>query len=88
MNRRELVKDVIGKFGESENTGKSAFADMTMHFHQKKPYTCVVVSYHGDLGEAVGVGFSKVRWPDRWNAERGYDIALGKAAQHVAEQLL
>ena len=43
---------------------------------QRKPSTCVtVVSEDGKQY----VGFSKVCYPDRWNAKMGVEFALGKA---------
>jgi hypothetical protein len=77
--KREIAKSIIERVKSPDYVAD----DLVVHSFQRKPYTCVTVRYDGVLG----VGFSKVRWPDRWDSDRGHQIALGKAAQNVAEIL-
>lgn len=51
---------------------------------QERPYTMVRISYQ----DKTSIGFSKVCYPDKWNAPIGINIATAKAAQNLAERLL
>lgn len=61
---------------------------------QKRPYTFVHIwpresSYltlTADQPVYYGLGFSKVCYPDTWDAQKGKDIALRKAAAHMVNQ--
>jgi hypothetical protein len=61
---------------------------------QKKPFTGAMVEAYipsdSPLGFTVytGLGFSKVRWPDRWDADYGYQMAFDKAVMDIVRQLL
>ena len=94
-SRREVSKHIVELASKRvfTKTDDGYMADTvggmaSIQWYQRQPYTCVIVDYDGEYGRATGAGFSKVRWPDRWNSQRGYEIALGKAAQDVAEQLV
>lgn len=55
---------------------------------QRKPYTAVEVSYEREYDSTViGLGFSKVCWPDKWDVEKGIRIATGKALSHIWQQM-
>jgi len=38
--------------------------------------------------ECTEVGFSKVCWPDKYDSNKGYEIALRKALSKIARQLV
>ncbi len=79
MTDRKLVKQIIRKFKDiDENTD--------VVFRQPNTYVRIYYSPHGEA-TVYGHGFSKVCWPDQWNSQRGYEIALAKAAQDVVLQL-
>lgn len=44
-------------------------------YYQRQPYTMCELS---DIG-FMGLGFSKVCFPDKWDEERGKELALQKA---------
>jgi len=50
-----------------------------VEYHQKRPYSFIKVKCRIRNGVYEGVGFAKVRYPDRWNPAIGYDIAYRKA---------
>ena len=56
---------------------------------QKRPYTVVEIEYtNPETGATMsGVGFSKVCWPDEWDADRGSYIATIKACADLAKRL-
>jgi hypothetical protein len=82
--KQEIAKLIIERFGGYKEHGHTATSYATVHFHEKEPYMCVVVSYHGHYGRAVGVGFSS---PYVWDVEHAYAQALEEAAEHAASQL-
>ncbi len=54
---------------------------------QRKPFTVVTVrARHGNY-YLTGVGFSKVMWPDRWDADNGIRVAKERARLDVARQV-
>ena len=54
---------------------------------QRKPFTVVTTrARYGNL-YFTGVGFSKVMWPDRWDAENGVRIAKERARLDTARQV-
>lgn len=55
---------------------------------QKRPYTAINVSASYDGEEYIGVGFSKVSWPDKWDAEQGYAYAEYRAKKDIANQIM
>lgn len=54
---------------------------------QNQPSTAVRVVYTTYSQTRVGLGFSKVCWPDKWNPEKGIKIATGKALAHIWQQI-
>ena len=54
---------------------------------QRKPYTCMIVnsSYNGK--EYTGFGFSKVCYPDKWDAEEGAERAFRRALIMILHQV-
>lgn len=55
---------------------------MTVHF--RRPVTIVILN---EKQGRIGVGWSKVCRPDKWDMETGQNIALGKAAQDLSEHV-
>ena len=79
MKRKELEARIV-----QEHLDRKATADF---FEYRRPYTVVIISrdYHKD--RIYGVGVSKVCWPDKWDDERGYYIALVRAARDLTKTL-
>lgn len=80
-----LAEKIVNQLKEYKKAGHIPTGDLTMHFHERAPYMCVVVSYHGLRGRAVGLGFSRTEGP--WDPEHEYAVALESAAKHVQDQL-
>jgi len=59
----------------------------TVQFVSAKPYTFVQVRSWYNGREYSGVGFSKVCYPDRWDAENGADIAHRRALINIFHQV-
>jgi len=65
------------------------------HFVQKQPYTMAQVVYINSspgsinyyLSETKGVGFSKVQYPDRYDATVGATKAIQRALDDLADNL-
>lgn len=57
---------------------------------QQQPYTAVRVEVivAGWKCPVIGLGFAKVSWPDKWNAEEGQEIALQKAIASIWRQVM
>ena len=57
-------------------------------FLQKKPYTAVKLElvYRGITW--YGLGFTKVRYPDKWDAQHGHDLARAKARADIVRQIM
>ena len=54
---------------------------------QSKPYTAVKVKvwYKGCSDTHEAVGFAKVCWPDKWDADYGVTLAVAKALAQIAK---
>jgi hypothetical protein len=56
-------------------------------FHQKRPFTFIELrSWYNDV-EYTGFGFSKVCYPDKWDAEQGAEIAHRRAMLMIYHQV-
>lgn len=57
---------------------------------QDKPYTAVkIIGWFGPDGvHHDAVGFSKVRFPDTWDADKGVEIATRKAIGKIVESIV
>jgi len=56
-------------------------------FLQRQPYTCISLTTWYNDKEYHGFGFSKVCYPDKWDAEEGADIAKKRALYMVYHQV-
>jgi len=70
-----------------------AIADPRESIHvfaiQDRPYTGVKVTLFIDgIGGLEGVGFSKVKWPDEWDAEFGQELAIRKALAAIYKRVM
>lgn len=52
-----------------------------------RPYTFIRIHSWFNKEEYVGMGFSKVCYPDKWDAEQGADIAKRKACISILHQI-
>jgi hypothetical protein len=55
---------------------------------QRCPYTCAVVRARYRGAEYLGVGFSKVRWPDSFEPDYGIELARNKAFADISKRIL
>jgi hypothetical protein len=55
---------------------------------QRCPYTAYTVLLEYSGTEYVGVGFSKVNWPDEWDEDEGYNLAKYRALKDIANQIM
>jgi hypothetical protein len=55
---------------------------------EQKPWMCVqiLVGLRGEI--YTGTGFSKVRYPDRWDFDAGKNIAVSKALRNAADKII
>lgn len=84
-----IRKDFIEKLVKDVREGQVDVGPLTLTVWQKRPYTAVRIEYERQPNEYtfVGLGFTKVSWPDKWDEEEGVNIALLKAAAHIWRQL-
>ena len=79
MTDRKLVKQIIDEVNNDQILLDVVF---------RCPYTYIHIKYPVDSLEVIdGHGFAKICWPDKWDTQRGYEIALAKAARDVVSQL-
>lgn len=56
---------------------------------QERPYTAVRLNLKVDSQTyLVANGFSKVKYPDDWDEDFGYDLACQKAASKIVHQIM
>jgi hypothetical protein len=73
--------------GKKANNGMH-MGDPSRRIVQKRPYTCVVCAVtHQDV-IYNGIGFSKVKWPDPFDADEGIRIATRKALADIWKQAM
>jgi hypothetical protein len=60
---------------------------LVLEFVSVRPYTFIKLTTWFDKKEYIGFGFSKVCYPDKWDAEDGADIAKGHALINVLHQV-
>ena len=91
VNKREIQEKLwalwkLGKEGLSQ-----CFQDggdwLDWIVWQKKPNTAVRVIYHGKQSY-YDFGFTKVQYPDTWDAQYGIDLAVKKALAGIARQIV
>ena len=83
MNKRQKRKDVEEVLRESMQT----------QVWQDKPYTAVKVVVVEFEEVAAGrlrwaYGFSKVTYPDKWDARYGMELAVDKAVAKIAKEIM
>lgn len=78
--RKELMKTV------SENAFVSCSAIKRPNIYVQAGYYYKDLT-HGGL-KFYGEGFSKVRHPDIWNEDYGFDIAYKKAVAHIVKKIM
>lgn len=84
--RRQAIEKVKEILLKSENIKEEKVL-------QRCPYTCVSImfdisSFNLPVKEYNVLGFSKVRYPDVFNAVYGYELAKDKAVTHLAKQII
>lgn len=55
---------------------------------QERPYTAIEMTFNIKGKDFEARGFSKVKWPDKWDEEYGFNLACCKAAAKIAKQIL
>src|SRR3972149_2300770 len=94
----EMVGPGMGYFNSEKGAQMSKLRDKLMDYVlvnstvsiviQEKPYSAVQMSLGFKDKLFTAKGFSKVKWPDVWNDEFGYNLACQKAASKIVKQLL
>jgi len=59
-----------------------------IEIQQSRPWTYVAVGITVDSMPFRGIGFSKVCWPDAWDANAGIDRAARRAMNNVVSAIL
>lgn len=54
----------------------------------RRPNVCVAISVEIGEQDYDGVGFAKVRWPDKWDEAYGVRMALDKAVMQVVKEIM
>ena len=82
-SRRRFIMQTLQKLDEGERSVK-------WECWQQQPYTAVnvwmLLPHFNDA--LTGLGFAKVSWPDKWDAEEGQQIALEKAIASIWRQIM
>lgn len=63
-------------------TGSVCLVDMK----QRRPYTFVDVSVAWEGKRYDDIGFSKVCVPDEWSPEKGIEVAMRHAVEHIVQE--
>lgn len=82
MNKREQRRQI-----EKDLTANVVSTEVW----QKKPYTAVKMETHYSCSAEityVEYGFTKVCWPDAWDAEYGVEPAVRKAIADVSRRIM
>ena len=56
-------------------------------YHVRRPNVCAELKAFLNGAAHVGIGFSKVNWPDKWDEDTGKWIAARKAAKQILHQI-
>jgi len=59
----------------------------TIEYWVARPYIAARLYVSLNNLPHIGLGFSKVSWPDKWDVEVGKQIAVRKAAKVIRRQL-
>ena len=57
-------------------------------FAQLRPNTFFSLEFGYNDVMYTGVGFAKVNWSDKWDADFGVEIARKKAVAHIVKQIM
>ena len=77
--RQKWIERQLQHIKDEEGMGEDAQGGWARSIIQQCPYTCVTVVVYGLTDPLQGIGFSKVKWPDKWDADLGVEIATKKA---------
>lgn len=79
--RQAWIERQLQHIKDEEGMGEESMGGWSRSIIQQCPYTCVGVTVvvYGLPEPLQGVGFSKVKWPDKWDADIGVEIATKKA---------
>ena len=96
MNKKELQERLLALWELGPEELKKQWGQgqesLSVIAWQKKPNTAVQVSYipRQWRGEAYpcDYGFAKVRYPDKWDTDKGIDLAVKKALASIARQIV
>jgi hypothetical protein len=79
VSKRKLRKELEQKLNDQI---------VSRSVYQERPYTCIVLEVKTPYGVVQGIGFSKVCYPDRWNAQRGEELAKDKTITRIAKTIM
>jgi len=77
MNDR---KSAMAHYLEKINNGDLLY---TVSYWQRRPNTMAEIYVNGT--DLTFVGFAKVNWPDKWDAQYGKQLALRKAVAEMVQ---
>ena len=88
-NIRQLTKNIIMSLMETSQESDALrelrpYKGIEMETHYRRPTTIVVLK---EKQGRIGVGWSKVCRPDKWDEEKGEGIALARAAQDLSQHI-
>jgi len=90
LNRKEKkeLRERIVEMALSDDESRPAWVTTWI---QKKPYTAAAIAATLPLDSDDGhvftaAGFSKVCYPDKWNARYGVELAVKRAAADIVRQ--
>ena len=94
MNRKEIMAAITGAVEEQDIISYKVYALNGNDFVsigailQERPYTAIELIVWMKEKQYHANGFSKVCYPDQWDAKHGKQLALRRAAASIAKQIL
>jgi len=93
MNKKELQERLFALWKlddyELESLWRQGEESLDINILQKWPNTAVQITYRANPHQHYdGLGFTKVRYPDKWDADYGIGLAVKKALASIARQIV
>lgn len=84
--RKALAEHILAGLADPRRLEKEE--TVKVEFWQSRPYTACKITYRSGPRVVVTLGFTKVCYPDKWEAEYGRRLAAKKAAHEAARQAM
>lgn len=92
MNRKELIDELVRRANvipaDVPTPQRTVRPGHHKEIWQKRPNTVALIGLWYNDVYFFDFGFTKVRYPDKWDAERGKQLAVHKACAAIAKQIL